>query len=370
MSETKPRLAFLLSGYGIHRRGAEFFLEHLVAGLRPHFDVTILSRARDGVVHIPAVARSNRFTGLLDRCPGIGHGLRFFNLGPLNLEWLTSCLGALPWLLRNHVDVFVPEGGIWGGLLGRLIRAVKGVPFVDIGYGAFSRWELASARQRPDCYVAISRVSAGEIAARVPGLRTLAIPLAVDTNEFTPEGAKASLDLPHPVVLYVGALEEVKRVDLAIRAIAEWGKGSLVIVGEGPLQAELEEAGRRLLGEKRFRRVAIGSTGLADVYRAADVFTSASRSEAFGLVYLEAIACNRPVVTQDDAIRREVLGDLGILCDCTDARAYAAALEQAVTKPTGDRLRQRAMQFDWSAVAAEYRRLFASLIADSASRKT
>ena len=364
MTETKPRLAFLLPGYGLYQRGAELFLEQLVPRLRPHFDITILSRGRDGVVHVPALARSNCVVNCLHRCPGIGHGMRFGHLNPLNVEWLTACLGALPWLLRNRVDVFVPEGGIWGGLLGRLLRAVRGTPFVDIGYGAVSRWEVAAARQRPDRYVAITAVSAAAIAARVPGAKTAMIPVAVDTAIFTPDGPQVSLDLPRPVVLCVGALEEVKRVDLVIRAVRAWGQGSLVVVGTGPLQAEIEKLGVELLGASRFRRLTVDQPTLAALYRTADVLTSASRSESFGLVYLEAMASNRPVVTQDDPIRREVVGDAGVFCDCADTPRYAQALARAVAMPWGDKPRQRARLFDWECVAGQYRELFTRVLAE------
>ena len=287
MSVQKPRLAFLLSGYGLYRRGAEIFLAQLAERLRPHFDIAILSRARDGVIHVPAVSRANRGANFINLCPILGHALRFCHLDPLNLEWFTSCLGALPWLLRNPIDVFIPEAGLWGGCLGRLLRGVKGVPFVDIGYGAVSRWEVAAARQRPDCYVAITRVSAADIAARVRGMRTATIPMAVDTSRFTPEGEQMQLDLSRPWILCVGAMEGVKRMDLAIRAVKEWGQGSLILVGEGPLQAEWEELGRRLLGANRFRRLTLDIKELPALYRSADLFTSASRSESFGLVYLE-----------------------------------------------------------------------------------
>ena len=96
-------------------------------------------------------------------------------------------------------------------------------------------------------------------------------------------------------------------------------------------------------------------------YGAADCFTLPSRTESFGLVYLEAMACGLPVVAPDDAVRREVIGDAGLLCDVTDAAAYSGALSAALARDWGELPRRRAERFPIAATVTAYADLLTSL---------
>jgi len=98
------------------------------------------------------------------------------------------------------------------------------------------------------------------------------------------------------IVVAVGRLVHYKGFEHLVRAMKKID-GHLLLIGNGPLRAELE-ALTRTLGVHE--RVSILS-GIADVvpyYHAADVFVlpSVNRSEAFGLVQVEAMACGKPVV--------------------------------------------------------------------------
>ncbi len=364
MTDTKKKVVFLLSGYGVVNRGAERFLSQLRQRLAPDFDVVILGRGPDGegTVHVSAVSRDNRFFNFLHRLPVIGHAMRFLHLGPLNIEWMTSCLGALPWLMRNRFDLLVPEGGIGGGWLGRFVRARKGIPFVDIAHGAAGRWELAAARCRPDRYVAMTQTALAAAKEHVPDLAAEVIPMAVDTELFFPAAAPRALDLQKPVFLCVGALEPMKRPQLAMEAVARQGAGSLVLAGDGPLAGELDRLASQRLGAGRYLRLSATPSEMPGVYAAADVVTLPSETESFALVYLEAMACNRSMVTQDDAVRREIVGDAGFTCECSRLDEYADALRRAAATDWSDRPRRRAVEFGWDRIAGAYRDLFHRLI--------
>jgi glycosyltransferase involved in cell wall biosynthesis len=102
-----------------------------------------------------------------------------------------------------------------------------------------------------------------------------------------------------PIVLFVGRLVSYKGVDVLVRAMAGVD-ADLVLVGRGPLEAGL----RRLAGECGIAgRTTVlppqDDAELAAWYLAADVFClpSVLRSEAFGLVQLEAHAAGTPVVS-------------------------------------------------------------------------
>ncbi|MGH9000571.1 MAG: glycosyltransferase, partial [Acidimicrobiia bacterium] len=139
-----------------------------------------------------------------------------------------------------------------------------------------------------------------------PG-RIEVLPPGVDHRTFSPgskEDARARLGHDGKrVVLFVGRIQPLKGLDLALRTLGEIDDAVLWVVG-GPSGAD---------GTAELRRVRalvdeLGLSGrvlfldpqphpeLADFYRAADVCIVPSRSESFGLVALEAAACGTPVV--------------------------------------------------------------------------
>jgi len=209
----------------------------------------------------------------------------------------------------------------------------------------------------------------------------------VDHDRFSPGSAQAarrSLELgPAPVVLFVGRIQPLKGLDLAVQALAELpdGTGSrarppvLVVVGgpsgpEGP--AELARARRRVAalgldGRVRFLPP-VPHAELADYYRAADVCVVPSRSESFGLVALEAAACGTPVVAADVGGLRTIVadGETGLLVEDRHPRSYAAALatvlgDADLARSMGLAAARRARRFSWSITAARLRRLYGDL---------
>ncbi|HKY05607.1 MAG TPA: glycosyltransferase, partial [Blastocatellia bacterium] len=98
------------------------------------------------------------------------------------------------------------------------------------------------------------------------------------------------------IVLGVGRLIYYKGFEHLIRAMTRVD-GRLLIVGDGPLRSSLEEQARELGVSDRV--VFLGEVDdVTAYYQAADIFALAStaRSEAFGIVQLEAMACGKPVV--------------------------------------------------------------------------
>jgi glycosyltransferase involved in cell wall biosynthesis len=108
----------------------------------------------------------------------------------------------------------------------------------------------------------------------------------VDTQLFRPRD-KHWLQLPRPIALYTGRVAVEKNIQALLEM--EW-PGSKVIVGDGPARTELEAK----YPNAKFVGFRFGDELAAHV-AAADVFVFPSRTDTFGLVLLEAMACGVPV---------------------------------------------------------------------------
>lgn len=358
------KVAFVMPGVGVYGRGAEAFVVELCTELaaRHGFEVTLFCRGPAPVPHrrIRALSRDTRWVNAAYSATRLGR--KVFDtlfLDPLSLEWYTAALSALPPLWRGGYDAVVMEGGLVGSWCGRLLRRLQGVPFVDIAHGQDPKWEGAFARQKPDRVVVFTEAAQRMILARAPRARIAVIPHGVDLERFRPDAPPVPLDLPQPVVLCAGAVDAHKRMDLTVEACARAG-ASLIILGAGPEGEAVDRlAASRLPG--RYLRRTVPRDEMPGWYAAADCFTLPSRTESFGLTYLEALACGRPSVAPDDEVRREVLGEAGICCEVTDIAAYAGALSTALARDWGEIPRRRAERFPIAATIDAYAALLREL---------
>lgn len=131
------------------------------------------------------------------------------------------------------------------------------------------------------------------------------------------------------IVLSVGRLIYYKGFEHLIRAMARVD-GRLLIAGDGPLRSKLEEQARESGAQDRI--VFLGEVDdLTAYYQAADIFALAStaRSEAFGIVQLEAMACGKPVVNtrlESGVPYVSIDGQTGVTVAPADADALADAI--------------------------------------------
>jgi glycosyltransferase involved in cell wall biosynthesis len=164
----------------------------------------------------------------------------------------------------------------------------------------------------------------------------------VDTDLFAFHGtAKRYLpfdELERPISLFVGRVSYEKNIETFLQMDVP---GTKVVCGVGPLEASLKA---------RYPKVRwlglLARDELAKVYAAADVFVFPSKSETFGLVMLEAMACGTPVAAYPVDGPLEVLntqgGHKGGVLHVDLQQAFAAALDV-------DRAhaRERALAFSW-----------------------
>jgi D-inositol-3-phosphate glycosyltransferase len=182
-----------------------------------------------------------------------------------------------------------------------------------------------------------------------------------------------------PMLLFVGRIQPLKGLDVAIGSLAELPRrdAQLVVVGgpSGP-DGEAEAAKALLLADElgvanRIRWVDPQPHHLlATYYRAADVCVVPSRSESFGLVALEAAACAIPVVAAAVGGLRTLVEDgvTGLLVEERQPDVFARAVDavladQPRAQIMGDAAAARARGYTWSTTAARLRRLYADLTA-------
>jgi D-inositol-3-phosphate glycosyltransferase len=207
------------------------------------------------------------------------------------------------------------------------------------------------------------------------------VPPGVEHAFFSPgprAGARSALGLgDHPVLLFVGRIQPLKGVDVAVAALAALDDGDavLVVVGgasgvDGP--AEVERVHKLCADLGVADRVRFVDPQphhlLSTYYRAADVVLVPSRSESFGLVALEAAACGVPVVASAVGGLRTLVdhGRTGFLVEGRDPSAFAAYVAEVLDNPQlaaslGDAAASRARRYTWSTSAARLRRLYADL---------
>lgn len=153
------------------------------------------------------------------------------------------------------------------------------------------------------------------------------------------ESSIAREDLRVPLLLFVGHLRYYKGVDYLLRALRELPGARLLIVGTGPMERAWRTLARELRVEGRVNFVgAAADADLPAYYAACDVFVlpASERSEAFGVVQLEAMAAGKPVVCTEINTGTSFVnvdGETGFVVPARDAHALASALARLIGDP-------------------------------------
>jgi len=165
----------------------------------------------------------------------------------------------------------------------------------------------------------------------------------VDSGCFRPDVPPhpGMAGLPRPIQLYVGRVAVEKNIEAFLDCPHP---GTKVVVGDGPALEELRRAypSAHFLG-------ALHGAELASAYRSADVFVFPSRTDTFGLVLIEALACGTPVAAFPVTGPADILtGEVACLSEDLGA-AIAGALTLSRSACAAF-----ARQFSWEASARQF----------------
>jgi glycosyltransferase involved in cell wall biosynthesis len=165
-------------------------------------------------------------------------------------------------------------------------------------------------------------------------------PLGVDLQQFNPSVPPhpALANLPRPILLNVGRVAVEKNIEAFLTFDLP---GSKVVVGGGPAL----QGFRARYPHVHFLGPMHGAE-LASAYTAADVFVFSSRTDTFGLVNIEALACGLPVAAFPVSGPLDVLGVLGR--GTHDGRGVIGALDEDLGRAV-----ERALRADRNAAATE-----------------
>lgn len=327
------KIAFLNFYSGRSNRGAETVIRELAGRLAANHEVIVFQGGvKSGVEKYQVVTVKSLFV-------------------------FAFTLKALPTLMKLKPEIVLPINGRWQALICSLYCRFSGAKLVIAGHSGPGWDDRLNLLMKPHLFIALTGSQlAWAKRATIYHQKFALIPNGVDLTQFKPAGKKFHTDLERPIILLVAATTPDKRVEQGIRAIASLKRGSLLLLGKGPLDERINKLGYEILGQNRFFHTAVSYDQIAEYYRCADLFTLCSvRSEAFGIVYLEAMATGLACVATDDDSRREIIGKAGVFVNNPDdPKEYGLAIGSAIKKDWHDLPRTQASNFSWDAVTEKY----------------
>jgi sugar transferase (PEP-CTERM/EpsH1 system associated) len=240
-----------------------------------------------------------------------------------------------------------------------------------------TRWLGRWAGRYAARFFCVSRDIAEEVAACriVPQAKIDVVANGIDTAAFAvhddPRVLRRALGIPEhaPVIGTVGRLNEIKRQDLLLSAVAQIPDAHLLLVGDGPRLGALRELARDLKIEDRAHFA--GYQSQPEMYlRAMDLFALTSRSEGMPLAVLEAWAAGLPVVASRVGGLPDLIeeGRTGLLFAPDDQASLILALsnllhDQRLTRRLGDAGREQVRSaYSVERMATDYEQVYRQLL--------
>lgn len=248
-------------------------------------------------------------------------------------------------------DLIIPTNGRLQVFVVRILTWLTGAKMIVSGQSGIGFDDRLNLYAMPDVFIALSTKALNWARNVNPFVRSIYIPNGVDLSRFVVRSKTNDKKLK--TVLAVGAFTREKRHDLTIKAVSKLKDIKLIIAGSGV---------NKILGSNNFEIMETTNDKMPEVYKRADLFVFPTVPwESFGIVLVEAMASGLPVVTTDDPIRREIVGDAGLFVDPTNTEEYAKSIERALNTNWGDKPRKQAEKFNWDKIALEYEKLFNEL---------
>ncbi|WP_248966254.1 glycosyltransferase [Sphaerisporangium perillae] len=233
----------------------------------------------------------------------------------------------LPVVATNH---FMPDNLFQFGHIPAWLRERAG----QVAWHDFRR-----VFARADRITAPTRIAAGLLFDKGFTREVEAVSCGIDLHRFQPQPqqwARQRFELAdRPTILFVGRLDEEKRLDELVRAlphVLDHVDAQAVLVGTGGKRPVLERLAARIGVGERVRFLGfVPDADLPQVYSAADVFAMPGIAELQSIATLEAMASGLPVVAADAMALPHLVADNGHLYQPGDVRELARHLTAILT---------------------------------------
>ncbi|MBU1727281.1 MAG: glycosyltransferase family 4 protein [Candidatus Omnitrophica bacterium] len=296
-------------------------------------------------------------------------------------------------IIRHHIKYVIPMNIAYGGIIAYFLQKILGFSYSMWAYGyEFGKFEKKPFMKKlylkiyanADFVAAITNyVKDRLVKFGVEPKKVILVKPGTDPEKFFPDKVEAAFFNKYglagkKIILSVGRLVERKGADMTIRAMKEVVKkvpdALYVIAGAGPFKERLVEIANEegVLSCVRFLG-RLPQEELSLFYNACDCFIMASRTldekgdvEGYGIVYLEANACGKPVIGGRDGGMGEAIEDkvTGLLVNSFDTKEISCAIinllsDQALARRLGQNGRRRVVdELNWArAIEKFYRKL-------------
>jgi glycogen synthase len=301
-------------------------------------------------------------------------------------------------MARDHVDADVVHAHTWYADMGSLwISTLYRIPLVvtlhsmeplrpwkadQLGSGyLLSSWIEKTAVEAAHRVIAVSHKMREDIIQHFEAdpARVVVIHNGIDPDQFKRTERKdqlARLGVKPPYVLFVGRITDQKGIFHLLDAAPKLPTGvQVVLCASAPDTPEIEERLRRRVAEMPsvlWINEMVPVPVVTELYSHCAVFCCPSVYEPFGLINLEAMACEAPVVASAVGGILEVVedGKTGILVEPARPDALAVALTRllgnlALGREMGKAGRRRVEEkFSWASVAERTEQVYADAIAE------
>jgi len=387
---------------------------HIYGGAGVHIDY--LSRELSKIMEVEVRCFGDQSVGLPNlKVRGFGLDTSSFRC-PKNLFSVLGAIRRCTDFNTAGVDANVVHCHTWYAHFGAILAKINyHIPMVltvhsleplrpwkreQLGYGYdFSKWLEKTAVEMSDAVIAVSEETRKDVLSLfdVAPERVKIIYNGIDPTEYYPRQSmdqlvRYGIDPKRPYVLFVGRIARQKGIIHLVNAIQYMDKGFQIVLCAGaPDTAEIAAEMKKDVAEAQSKHgdviwieEMVPKAAVYELYTHAAVFCCPSIYEPFGIINLEAMACETAVVATAVGGIKEVVvdGETGFLVPLEQmtespfepldpqkfSRDLAAKINILMANPElrekfGKAGRKRALEkFSWSAIAAETKKLYESLL--------